>query len=186
MYEETTRPGSQGPVPALVFGLKGWYFDLLCGPVPKLQPRELLIYGATTPCSQLKVLFWKWLMIHKEWQGLVMGHNLEKSRDCCCRKQIVLRCRVVTVLVLAWVPFVEIRGRCKFSAVRKSNFSSWGSVLGNSSYACTDACAYASCSQENWVMVGLFWIKKYIFLIYAETKLCNSWNSVTGKKWLTL
>lgn len=32
----------------------------------------------------------------------------------------------------------------------------------NSSYACTDACAYATCLQENGVTVGIF-EQKYIF-----------------------
>lgn len=62
----------------------------------------------------------KWLMVHKGLQDLMMGYYPEKFGRWWYGKHWDRG-----VLLLVWIPYVKIRGRHMFSAVRKCNFSSY-------------------------------------------------------------
>lgn len=134
------------------------------------QPRDLC--GATS-WFWWEVLLWKWLMVHKELQNLVVGHYPEKCEHCWYGKQ----CGDRGVLLLAWIPSVKVRGRHMFSAVRKSSFSSWvRNCLGRFLLFVQTLVLML---RKNWV--GFLWIK--IGFCNIETNLHNTGNSVMWKKW---
>lgn len=87
----------------------------------------------------------KWLMVRKEVQDLVMGHYLEKFREALWRRK-EQRDAEWWLLVLPWVPSPKVRGRHRFSVIRKGSRRQYP---GKFRCACPDASAYAACLQEN-------------------------------------